>query len=241
LAPQNLIAESNFESALVRWTSTSNDEDYYTVTQYLDGSEQRSMRVSGAPPAQSLNVTGLINGRDYTFTVNGTNVAGTSAQSSESPVVTPNELVMNGEFSADLSGWTLGGGRWGGPTWSGSGHDRAGSLAIGYPDEPGTGYTETNWAYQTVHIPLEGTTTLSFWRRTQWNNGSSLSTQIQDVQGRTLASIGSSSNNDGAWRNTTFDASSFRGQTVRVYFGLYDNGYDRTAVNIDDVELINTP
>ena len=45
--------------------------------------------------------------------------------------------------------------------------------------------------------------------------------------------------NDQVWQTHTFDLSAYAGQTIRLHFGVYNDGLDgRTAVYIDNAALV---
>lgn len=111
----------------------------------------------------------------------------------------------------------------------------------------GYGAAHTDSIYQQVTIPATSTTaTLSFWLKvisdetTTTNAYDTLQVQIRNSNGTVLATLATYSNlNKGStYVNKTFDLSSYKGQTVRVYFLGVENSTVATSFLIDDVSLI---
>jgi hypothetical protein len=84
--------------ALVSWTTPSSSNGSaitsYTVTPYIGATAQPQIQVNNGS-ATSTTVTGLTNGTAYTFTVSATNGIGTSAQSTASSAVTPEDTSLD--------------------------------------------------------------------------------------------------------------------------------------------------
>jgi hypothetical protein len=90
-APSNVTATSGNKQARVTWTAPANGGSpitSYTVRAYVGTTVQKTVTVTGSPPATNVNVTGLTNGTTYTFTVTATNAVGTGPASAPSPPVT---------------------------------------------------------------------------------------------------------------------------------------------------------
>jgi predicted phage tail protein len=91
-APTNVTATAGNKSAKVSWTAPADGGSpitSYTVTAYVGSTVQKTVTVTGTPPATSVNVSGLTNGTTYTFVVSATNAVGTGAASGPSNPVTP--------------------------------------------------------------------------------------------------------------------------------------------------------
>jgi Domain of unknown function (DUF4082)/Fibronectin type III domain/Mo-co oxidoreductase dimerisation domain len=116
-APTNVTATAGNASAGVSWTAPSSNGGSpltsYTVTPSTGGVTGTPIQVSGS--TTSANVTGLVNGSAYTFTVTATNAIGTGPASTASNSVTPsaptapgaptNVTATAGNGSANVS-WT---------------------------------------------------------------------------------------------------------------------------------------
>jgi photosystem II stability/assembly factor-like uncharacterized protein len=62
---------------------------------------------------------------------------------------------------------------------------------------------------------------------------------LDPVSGETLDTIFWQLSNDQVWQTHTFDLSAYAGQTIRLHFGVYNDGLDgRTAVYIDNAALV---
>ena len=91
-APGGVSATPGNASAAVSWSAPSNGGSpitSYTITPYIGATAQTTTVVSGSPPAVSATVTGLTNGKTYTFKVSATNALGTGQPSAASGPVTP--------------------------------------------------------------------------------------------------------------------------------------------------------
>jgi len=97
---------------------------------------------------------------------------------------------------------------------------------------------------QGVAIPATGTTTLTFWEYLvcdgklahEWEQA-----KIVDVLDRPLLSIFRQCGSSTGWTEQTVDLSRFKGQTVYVQFGAYDDGRPGDPVwwYLDDVAVTN--
>ena len=95
--PTNVVAQPASRSARVTWTRSSNDGDSpitgQTITPYVASQAQTPVDVG--PAATTATVSGLDNGRSYTFRVTATNGAGTSSPSVASAAVTPRSTIFD--------------------------------------------------------------------------------------------------------------------------------------------------
>jgi len=97
-------------------------------------------------------------------------------------------------------------------------------------------------ARQTVTIPATATqTTLSFWFYAMASSAPTtdyMEVVLLDTAGAILTKPWVSHNNSLVWNQMSFDLSAWRGQTVQVYFNVYNDGVGGTAAMfLDDVAL----
>jgi hypothetical protein len=115
----------------------------------------------------------------------------------------------------------------------------------------GWGVAHTDSAAQSVTIPANATgVTLSFWlhistaETTKSTIYDSLAVQIRNSAGTVLATLANYSNLNAApgYSQVTFDLTSYRGQTIKVYLlGVEDDGL-KTSFLVDDFQVnVTTP
>ena len=97
-------------------------------------------------------------------------------------------------------------------------------------------------ARQTVTIPAPATqTTLSFWFYAMASSPATtdyMEVVLLDTAGAILTKPWVSHNNSQLWNQLSFDLSPWRGQTVQLYFNVYNDGLGGTAAMfLDDVSL----
>jgi hypothetical protein len=103
--PTNVQAQPATTSALVAWTAPVDNGGAaitgYTVTPYIGSTAQPTVHVDGS--TTSTVITSLSDANQYTFTVDATNSAGTSAESSPSAAVQPQDTILDfgSPFQAD--------------------------------------------------------------------------------------------------------------------------------------------
>ena len=121
-------------------------------------------------------------------------------------------------------------------------HSGAKSLALGITD--GGNVQSYSSARQTVTIPAgEDQAKISFWVYAMANGAPAtdyMELALLTADGSAVLDKPWYSHNDGqAWNQMTFDISPWRGQTVQVYFNVYNDGLGGTAgMYLDDVSLL---
>jgi len=156
------------------------------------------------------------------------------------------ELVVNGSFSTNFSGWI----RQGTDSWAGTNlanyRTSPGYAALGV-DSNGFAKNNANGAfYQTVSIPVDITTaTLVFWyyistiNETGSTEVDKLYVTVRDFSDNLLANVATLSNVDKTtgYIQKTFDLTPYGGQSIRVRFGAVTDPSNTTTFRIDDVSV----
>jgi phospholipase C len=179
----------------------------------------------------------------YSINVIGTGTGGVF-QSITLPVTITgpsSNLIQNPGFEAgSFSGWTTGGAIAPALTTAVK-HSGSYAARMGKTTKPEV--NGDSYIYQTVTIPSSATkATLSFYYYPETNDTITYVWQeclIQDTSGNTLATVLKVASNARGWKEVTYDLTSFKGQTVRLYFAAHGNGYsaDYIAMYVDDVSI----
>ena len=233
-----------------------------TVTSQNGFNSATTLSVSGLPSgvtaAFSTNpVTPPANGSatsTLTFTASSTatigsstvTVTGTSGTITHTATITltvtapSTQLIQNGGFeSGTLASWTPGGVV--SPTIS-TVQKHAGSFSALAGASSGSEPNGDDFLYQTITIPSTATkATLTFW---YWPSTTDTITydwqeaQVQNTSGTMLAQIMKVCSNAHAWTQVTYDLTSYKGQTVRIYFNDHQDGFgDLTYMYLDDISV----
>jgi VCBS repeat-containing protein len=233
-----------------------------TVTSQNGFSSATTLSVSGLPSgvtaAFSTNpVTPPANGSatsTLTFTASSTATTGTSTvtvtgtsgttthTTTVALTVTPpsTQLIQNGGFeTGTLANWTPGGVV--SPTIS-TVQKHAGSYSALAGASSGSEPNGNDFLYQAITIPstaTKATLTFYYWPATtdtityDWQEA-----QVQNSSGTVLAQIMKVCSNAQAWTQVTYDLTSYKGQTIRIYFNDHQDGYgDLTYMYVDDVSV----
>ncbi|QOT19450.1 fibronectin type III domain-containing protein [Paenarthrobacter sp. YJN-5] len=230
-APTRVGASAVDQGASIVWDAPSSRAaaiTEYTVIPYLNGAAQAPVKVTGNPAPASADITGLTDGSSYTFTVSATNSAGTSPESAPSAAVVPGPVtIANAGFEAGLKSWTTTGTVQ--PSTTARNGIRAASLIA-------NGSTST--MAQTVNVPDNSFSTLTFWARATNAYGTSTRLEIVSPAGAVLATPLSGTGTDADWVQRTLDMTDYKGQAVTVRFVQASNvnGYTGTAL-YDDLTL----
>ncbi|MFZ6768990.1 Ig-like domain-containing protein [Undibacterium sp. Di26W] len=241
--PTVSVSESGSSGNITLSATATDNVGVAKVEFYVDGSLVSTSTAS--PYSSTLNSTTLSNGT-HSLTAKAydaaNNIGTSSAVSfSVSNTTTSTQLITNGGFESGASSWTASSGVINSDTTEAS---RTGSYKAWLN---GYGSTHTDTMYQQVTIPSATTSaSLSFWLRVSSDETTTtqaydtLKLQIQNSSGTVLATLATYSNlNKGtSYVNKTFDLSSYKGQTIRVYFVGVEGSTTITSFLIDDVSLI---
>ena len=184
-----------------------------------------------------------------TYTVTFTATDGTGASGSATRLVTvnpapgggvPTELILNGGFESGATSWA----------------STSGVIGQNGPSEPantgtwdawldGYGSSHTDYVYQQVSIPSNATSAvLSFYlhidtAETATTPNDQFTILVQDVNGVTLATLGTFSNLDAAAGYTlhTYDLSPYKGLAIQLMFNGVEDTSLQTSFVLDDVSV----
>ncbi|MFZ6658391.1 Ig-like domain-containing protein [Undibacterium sp. TJN19] len=241
--PPTVSASESGSSGNITLSATATDNVGVTKVEfYVDGALKASSTTS--PYSTTLNSTTLSNAT-HSLTAKAydaaNNIGTSSAVSFTVNNSTSTQLIANGGFESGATSWTASSGV---ISTGGSEASRTGSYKAWLN---GYGSAHTDTLYQQVTIPAAATSaSLSFWLKvtsdetTTTQAYDTLKLQIQNSSGTVLATLATYSNlNKGtAYVNKTFDLSSYKGQTIRVYFVGVEGSVTATSFLIDDVSLI---
>jgi len=200
------------------------------------------------PPANSSATSTL------TFTASSTATTGTSTVTvtGSSGTIThtttialtitapSTQLIQNGGFeTGTLANWTTGGAAL--PTIS-TVQKHSGSFSALAGASSGSEPNGDDFLYQSITIPSTATkATLTFW---YWPSTTDTITydwqeaQVQNTSGTMLAQIMKVCSNAQAWTQVTYDLTSYKGQTIRIYFNDHQDGFgDLTYMYLDDISV----
>jgi hypothetical protein len=176
-----------------------------------------------------------------TVTVTGTSGSLTQTATIALTVTAPSsQLIQNGTFeTGSLANWTTGGAAV--PTIS-TVQKHSGLYSALDGASTGSEPNGDDFLYQTITIPSSATkATLTFW---YWPSTTDTITydwqeaQVQNTAGTTLAQIMKVCSNTQAWTQVTYDLTSYKGQTIRIYFNDHQDGFgDLTYMYVDDVAV----
>ena len=149
------------------------------------------------------------------------------------------DLIVDGGFETG-SGWVLGPNPVTPQYVTFTKHSGNQSLMLGITS--GANVESFSSARQTVAIPATATqTTLSFWFYAMASSPATtdyMEVVLLDPAGAILTKPWVSHNNSQLWNQMSFDLSPWRGQTVQLYFNVYNDGVGGTAAMfLDDVSL----
>jgi hypothetical protein len=240
--PTVSASESGTSGTITLSATASDNVGVTKVEFYVDGALKGSDTT--AAYSMTLDSTTLANG-SHTLTAKAYDAAGNVATSSSvafsiSNTTASTQLIANSGFESGTASWTASSGV---ITNDASVPAHAGSYKAwlnGY----GTAHTDT--MYQQVTIPSTATSaTLAFWLEIQSDETTTttaydtLKVQVRNSSGTVLATLATYSNlNKGtSYAQKSFDLSSYKGQTVQVYFVGAEGSTVQTSFLIDDVTL----
>jgi hypothetical protein len=176
-----------------------------------------------------------------TVTVTGTSGTITHTTTIALTITAPStQLIQNGGFeTGTLANWTTGGAAL--PTIS-TVQKHSGSFSALAGASSGSEPNGDDFLYQSITIPSTATkATLTFW---YWPSTTDTITydwqeaQVQNTSGTMLAQIMKVCSNAQAWTQVTYDLTSYKGQTIRIYFNDHQDGFgDLTYMYLDDISV----
>ncbi|MBW7840943.1 MAG: hypothetical protein H3C36_15185 [Chitinophagaceae bacterium] len=230
----------------LNWSAASNATSYDV---YRNG----SLYYSGVSVTQFINSSNITTGTSYSYHVQAKNSYGSTNSNTVSATAktcggstSQSERITNGSFSSGTSGWTLSSDFWAGTNLSN--YRTSPGYAAGGVDSSGTPKNNAYGSmYQAVTIPSNATSaTISFWYNITTSNESgydALYTVIKNSSGSHLATVATFSNADkgtlGSYSKKSLDVTSYKGQTVTIYFLAMTDSANTTVFRIDDVSLMS--
>ncbi|MBC3873485.1 CehA/McbA family metallohydrolase [Undibacterium flavidum] len=242
--PPTVSASESGTSGTITLSATASDNiGVSKVELCVDGTLKSTL--SSAPYSTTLNSTTLTNGSHALVAkaYDAANNIGTSTTLNfriNNTVTT--QLIVNGGFESGASSWTATSGVISNDTTQAA---RAGTYKAWLN---GYGATHVDSLYQQIAIPSTSTsTTLNFWLKvvsdetTTTQAYDTLQVQIRNSGGTVLSTLATYSNlNKGtSYISKSFDLSSYKGQTIRIYFLGTEGSITATSFLIDDVSVVS--
>ncbi len=240
-APTVSVTTPGSSGMITLSASASDNVGVSLVEFYVDGVLKGSTNI--APYTLALNSTTLSNA-SHTLSAKAYDAANNVGTSNTASFTVNNsvstQLILNSGFESGATSWTA---------TSGVITNDATQAAHGGSYKAwlnGYGAAHTDSLYQQIAIPSTATSaTLSFWLKVDSSETTTtqaydtLQVQVRNSSGTVLATLASYSNlNKGSsFINKTFDLSSYKGQSIRIYFLGVEGSVTATSFIIDDVSV----
>lgn len=240
-APTVSVTAPGSSGTITLSASASDNVGVSLVEFYVDGILKGSTTI--APYTLALNSSTLSNA-SHTYNAKAYDAANNVGLSNTVNFTVNNsvstQLILNSGFESGAASWTA---------TSGVITNDATQAAHGGTYKAwlnGYGAAHTDSLYQQITIPSNATSAnLSFWLKvvssetTTTQAYDTLQVQVRNSSGTVLATLASYSNlNKGSvYLNKTFDLSSYKGQSIRIYFLGVEGSVTATAFIIDDVSV----
>ena len=192
----------------------------------------------------TLTVASSATAGTYSINVIGTGAGGLTQNITVSLTVTSGsstQLIQNGSFeTGSFTDWTIAGEVLPKVTTA-EAQSGSYSALLGQTSTPEVDGNSS--IYQTITIPSTATkVTLTFWYWPGTNDTISYAYQealIQNTSGSTLATALKVCSNTKTWTEVTYDLTSYKGKTIRVFFAAHGNGYspDYIYMYVDNISV----
>ncbi len=237
---------------LLTWTGGDPDEDEVTYDVYLDPGDLAPLTPVCEDLASPLcDPRDLLEDTGYTWQVLATDARGASTLGPvwglHTALAGCVEVVVNGGFEID-SAWEMPGTAYPARYSTAEARNGSRSMQVGIVDPAQDTKLSFSSAQQLITIPASaGSASLRFWLYTLSDESEAEDAQyvrLYDQNGVILLKrIWQQLLDERSWAQYgSFDLSAYAGQTVRLYFGVLNNGDgESTAMYVDEVTLVACP
>lgn len=241
-APSVNASESGTSGTITLSATASDNVGVGKVEFYVDGALKGTDATS--PYSMTLDSTTLTN-TSHTLVAKAYDAANNIGTSSAVAFSVNNapaavERIVNGSFESGSTSWSS----TSGVITSDSSYAAKTGTWKAWLNGYGSAYKDT--VYQTITIPTTATSaTLTFWLRVDTSETTTskaydtLKVQVRNSSNTVLATLATYSNLDKGtgYVQRTFNLSSYKGQTIRVYFEGVEDSRVATSFLIDDVSV----